>query len=91
MINMVLLDLDPNVVRPGWTALIVTVVLAVAVVLLYLSLRKQMRRINVPYADAESGPDAGSTPATEPPTDDTAVDESTTETDVPSTTTRPAG
>jgi hypothetical protein len=90
VINMILLDLDPNVVKPGWTALIVTAVLAAAIVLLYLSLRKQMRRINVPYADDEPGPDAEAAPQSESVADGTADAESTTET-VPSTTNRPAG
>ena len=44
---MILLDLDPNVVKPGWTPLIITVVLAGALVLLYLSMRRQFRKINV--------------------------------------------
>lgn len=44
---MFLLDLDPNVVKPGWTPLIITILLAAALVLLYLSMRRQFRRINV--------------------------------------------
>ncbi len=44
---MMLLDIDPNVVKPGWTPLIITIILAVAIVLLYLSMRRQFRRINV--------------------------------------------
>ena len=59
MIDMILLDLDPNVVKPGWTPALITLGLAVAIVLLYLSMRNQVRRINVPYEDVEPGPDAG--------------------------------
>jgi len=44
---MSLLDLDPNVVKPGWTALIITILLAFALVLLYFSMRKQFRKINI--------------------------------------------
>ena len=44
---MSLLDLDPNVVKPGWTALIITILLALALVLLYFSMRKQFRKINI--------------------------------------------
>ena len=42
-----LLDLDPNIVKPGWTPLLITIVLAAAMVLLFFSLRKQFRRIDV--------------------------------------------
>ncbi len=45
---MFLLDLDPNVVKPGWTALVITILLALALVLLYLSMRRQFRKINIP-------------------------------------------
>lgn len=44
---MMLLDIDPNVVKPGWTPLIITIALAVVIVLLYLSMRRQFHRINV--------------------------------------------
>ena len=44
---MFLLDLDPNVVKPGWTPLIITLLLAVALVLLYLSMRRQFRKIKI--------------------------------------------
>jgi hypothetical protein len=45
---MILLDVDPSAVRPGWTALIVVLLLAVAMVFLYLSMRKQFRKIRTP-------------------------------------------
>jgi len=45
---MIWLDIDPNVVKPGWTPLLITVGLAVAVVLLFFSMRRQFRRISVP-------------------------------------------
>ena len=44
---LVLLDLDPNVVKPGWTPLLITLALAAAMVVLFFSLRKQFRRIDV--------------------------------------------
>ncbi|MCW2809949.1 MAG: hypothetical protein JWP61_407 [Friedmanniella sp.] len=44
---MILLDLDPNVVKPGWTPLLITIGIAVAMVFLFLSMRRQFRRINV--------------------------------------------
>ena len=44
---LALLDLDPNVVKPGWTPLLITIVLAAVMVLLFFSLRRQFRRIDV--------------------------------------------
>jgi membrane protein insertase Oxa1/YidC/SpoIIIJ len=41
-----LLDVDPNLVNPGWTALFVTVLLALAMVPLFLSMRRQFRKLN---------------------------------------------
>jgi hypothetical protein len=49
---MILLDVDPNIVKPGWTPLLVVLLLAVALVFLYLSMRKQFRKIRIPD-DAE--------------------------------------
>jgi hypothetical protein len=45
---MILLEIDPNWVKPGWTPLIITVLLAAVLVLLFLSMRKQFGKINVP-------------------------------------------
>jgi hypothetical protein len=54
---MILFDLDPNVVKPGWTPLIITIVIAAALVLLYLSMRRQFRKIDVTrYAEDKSDP-----------------------------------
>jgi hypothetical protein len=53
---MSVLELDPNVVQPGWTPLIITIGLALVVVLLYFSMRKQFRRINIP-APEDDQPD----------------------------------
>ncbi|HEY6685724.1 MAG TPA: hypothetical protein VI094_05885 [Propionibacteriaceae bacterium] len=49
---MILLDVDPNIVKPGWTPFFVVLLLAVALVFLYLSMRKQFRKIRIPD-DAE--------------------------------------
>ena len=59
---MIFLELDPNVVKPGWTALIVTVLLAVALVLLYLSMRRQFRKINIPQEGTDDKPPAPTEP-----------------------------
>ncbi len=53
---MLLLDLDPNVVKPGWTPLIITVALAAMLVLLYLSMRRQFRKITVEPEDSDPTP-----------------------------------
>lgn len=45
---MMLLDIDPNIVKPGWTPLIITIALAMVIVLLYLSMRREFRKINLP-------------------------------------------
>lgn len=39
---------DPNSVVAGWIPLVLVLVLALAMVLLYRSLRNQMRKINIP-------------------------------------------
>jgi hypothetical protein len=45
---MILLDVDPNVVQPGWTPLFITLLLGAAMVFLYFSMRKQFRKIRTP-------------------------------------------
>ena len=51
MSNLVALDVDPSAARPGWTAFIVIALLAIAMVLLYLSMRRQFRKINIPDSE----------------------------------------
>ena len=53
---MILLEVDPNVVQPGWTPLVITLLLLGAMVFLYLSMRKQFRKIRT-SEDAESDND----------------------------------
>lgn len=45
---MILLDIDPNLVKPGWTPLIILIVLAVVMALLFVSMRRQFRKIDLP-------------------------------------------
>jgi hypothetical protein len=54
---MILLDVDPNTVKPGWTPLFVVLLLAVAMVFLYLSMRKQFRKIRTPDDVADQAAD----------------------------------
>lgn len=39
---------DPNSVVAGWIPLVLIAVLAIAMVLLFISMRKQMRKIQIP-------------------------------------------
>jgi hypothetical protein len=55
---MILLDVDPNWVRPGWTPLFVTLLLAAAMVFLYFSMRKQFRKIRTSDDLAREAEDA---------------------------------
>jgi hypothetical protein len=50
-VDMILLDVDPNVVKPGWAAFIVVLLLGIAMVFLYFSMRKQFRKIRIPEDD----------------------------------------
>jgi protein-S-isoprenylcysteine O-methyltransferase Ste14 len=57
MAYLLALDVDPSIVKPGWTALIVVLLLAAAMALLFWSMRRQFRKINV-ADDATEQPDA---------------------------------
>jgi hypothetical protein len=48
---MILLEVDPNVVKPGWMPLLITLLLLGAMVFLYLSMRKQFRKIRTSEDD----------------------------------------
>jgi len=48
---MIFLDVDPSVVKPGWTPLIITILLAAVIVLLMISMRRQIRKINAPRVE----------------------------------------
>jgi hypothetical protein len=58
---MMLLEVDPNLVRPGWTPLVVIVLLGIVLFFLGRSMMKQFRRIDVP-ADHETDPPARNEP-----------------------------
>lgn len=64
---MILLDVDPNVVKPGWSALIVVLLLAVAMVFLYLSMRKQFRKIRTPDDVADESEQVEGSASERPP------------------------
>ena len=62
---MILLDVDPNVVKPGWTPLLVVLLLGIAMVFLYLSMRKQFRKIRT--SEDEASDDAEDSAPEQPP------------------------
>jgi hypothetical protein len=61
---MILLEVDPNWVKPGWMLLLVILLLAGAMVFLYLSMRKQFRKIRTSEDDE---PDSAEESASERP------------------------
>jgi hypothetical protein len=68
---MILLQVDPDVVKPGWTPLIITLLLGIVMVLLYLSMRKQFRNISIPREgdqDETTAPTAETQDREDPPT-----------------------
>ena len=81
MISLQTAEIDPNVVRPGWVALLIVLALGAATVLLWRNMGKQLKRIDVDHdgadAPAPSGgpasPDGSQSPAgdAEPKTSDT--------------------
>jgi hypothetical protein len=64
---MILLEVDPNWVKPGWMLVLTILLLAGAMVFLYLSMRKQFRKIRTPE-DGESDSNAEDSPSERPPT-----------------------
>jgi hypothetical protein len=63
MALLVALDIDPSLVKPGWTPLVITILLGVAMVFLFLSMRRQFRKIRAAQDAAEEEPSANpSTP-----------------------------
>lgn len=66
---MIFLEIDPNIVKPGWTPLLITIAIAAVMVFGFFSMRRQFRRINVP---GDPGRSAGAVDGTGPepePTD----------------------
>jgi protein-S-isoprenylcysteine O-methyltransferase Ste14 len=61
MTYLVALDVDPSTVRPGWIAFVVVLLLAIALVFLFFSMRRQFRKINISDPEKPSEPGAAST------------------------------
>ncbi|MGZ0151481.1 hypothetical protein ACXJJ3_30810 [Kribbella sp. WER1] len=47
MISLQTAEIDPNVVKPGWVALLIVLALGVVTFLLWRSMGKQLKRIDV--------------------------------------------
>ena len=63
-----ILEFDPNWVRPGWTPLLVVAALAVVLVFLFFSMRRQLRKIDIPGDPrGERDPDEGPADPASPP------------------------
>ncbi|WP_375430355.1 hypothetical protein [uncultured Friedmanniella sp.] len=63
---MILLELDPNIVKPGWTPFLITIALAAVMYLLFRSMRRQFRRVDANFLPDDQP--AAAEPVTVPPT-----------------------
>jgi hypothetical protein len=76
---MMLFEVDPNLVRPGWTPLLVLLLLGIALFFLGRSMLKQFRKIDVPAdhdpAASAAAATAGSSAGTQRATDERTVTE----------------
>jgi len=70
---MMLLELDPNIVKPGWTPLLITVGLALVMVLLFRSMRRQFRRVDDNFPGHAGGTRVGDLPPDPSATDPSAT------------------
>jgi hypothetical protein len=59
---MVVLEVDPNLVRPGWTPLVVVVLLGIVLFFLARSMIKQFGKIDVPADHDPATSAAGAAP-----------------------------
>jgi hypothetical protein len=59
MISLRTAEIDPNVVKPGWIALLIVLALAVATFLLWRNMGKQLKRIDVDRAGADDPAPSG--------------------------------
>jgi hypothetical protein len=65
MTYLVALEVDPSVARPGWIAFVVILLLAIALVFLFFSMRRQFRKINVGDSQEPSQPGTAATPGSD--------------------------
>jgi hypothetical protein len=65
MISLQTAEIDPNVVKPGWVALLIVLALGAATVLLWRNMGKQLKRIDFDHDGA-----ADRAPSDDPATSD---------------------
>ena len=80
---MLLLELDPNVVKPGWIPLLITIGLALVMVLLFRSMRRHFRRVSEFYPETPATLEAPDEVATDAPADRPAASTTTQGTTAP--------
>ena len=59
MISLQTAEIDPDVVKPGWIALLIVLALAVATFLLWRNMGKQLKRIDVDRDGADDPAPSG--------------------------------
>lgn len=62
----ILFELDPNVVKPGWTPLLILIGLALVMVLLFRSMKRQFARVDTNFPEAALPDRPGSAPDSPP-------------------------
>jgi hypothetical protein len=79
MISLQTAEIDPNVVKPGWVALLIVLALGAATVLLWRNMVKQMKRIDVDRVGADDPARSGdpASPADSPSPDGAAEPKTT--------------
>ncbi|MGW6201257.1 hypothetical protein ACWF0M_34280 [Kribbella sp. NPDC055110] len=83
MISLQTAEIDPNVVKPGWVALLIVLALGAATVLLWRNMGKQLKRIDFDRDGADDPAPSGD-PASQDPSPSPATDAAPT-TSVPTT------
>ncbi|MET9271017.1 hypothetical protein [Kribbella sp. NPDC003557] len=73
MISLQTAEIDPNVVKPGWVALLIVLALGAATVLLWRNMGKQLKRIDFDRDGADDPAPSGD-PATPDPSPSPATD-----------------
>ena len=73
MISLQTAEIDPNVVKPGWVALLIVLALGAATVLLVRNMGKQLKRIDFDR-DGADDPASSDVPASQDPSPSPATD-----------------
>lgn len=73
MISLQTAEIDPNVVKPGWVALLIVLALGAATVLLWRNMGKQLKRIDFDR-DGADDPAPSDAPVSQDPSPSPATD-----------------